>query len=89
MFTMTELGGTHLAEMLAEIKTEDDDDRVIRFLLEGSDLSLMLDTERPDDIVLKHDGQAVLVLDQDVSDVLADATLDVNETDEGPELVIS
>lgn len=50
---------------------------------------MRLDRESPDDETFDHRGRTVLVLGQSVAEALADATLDVRETDEGPSLVIS
>lgn len=51
-------------------------------------LGVFPDTEQEDDQVVEHDGHPVLVLDREIVDALAGWTIDVEETEEGPRLVL-
>ena len=35
-----------------------------------------------------HDGRVLLLIDQDVSETLADTTIDVEDTADGPQFVV-
>lgn len=43
----------------------------------------------PGDTVFRHNGQTILVLDQTMNLMLADKTLDVEDTQQGPKLRLS
>ena len=45
------------------------------------------DTRKDDDQVIEHDGQAVLLLDREISEALADKTVDVEDHAEGARFV--
>jgi hypothetical protein len=47
-----------------------------------------MDNARPGDEKLDYAGRLVLILDAQVSQALADSTLDVETTDEGPKLIL-
>ena len=51
-------------------------------------LGLGLDTEGPNDELLEHDGSVVLVVEHELATRLKEVTIDVDDTDKGPELVI-
>lgn len=48
----------------------------------------MLDHSDPDDMVVEHDGLAVLLIDPEVATLADDATIDFQESDDGSTLVI-
>jgi Fe-S cluster assembly iron-binding protein IscA len=50
----------------------------VRILVESGKLSAAIDRERDGDSTFAHEGNTVLVLDQEAADVLLDRTLDVN-----------
>jgi Fe-S cluster assembly iron-binding protein IscA len=50
----------------------------VRILVESGKLSAAIDRERDGDSTFAHEGNTVLVLDQEVADVLVGRTLDVN-----------
>lgn len=52
-------------------------------------LGVFPDTEREDDQVVEHDGQAVLLIDPDVAGQLAGSTIDFEKTDEGARFTLS
>jgi Fe-S cluster assembly iron-binding protein IscA len=86
MFTITEAAGEHLTALLANAKAPEE--TAIRFALEDNTLAPKLDTAQPGDETFAHAGRTVLVLDPDALQVVADSTLDVRPTDEGPKLVL-
>ncbi|MFQ6048630.1 MAG: hypothetical protein ACE5K7_04630 [Phycisphaerae bacterium] len=86
MLAVTEAAGAHMAQMLSE--AEAPADVAIRFILAGRGLTLRLDSPRPGDATFDHEGRTVLVLDEEVSKLLADNTLDVQDAGEGPRLTL-
>jgi hypothetical protein len=86
MFMMTETAGEYLTTVLDNANASEE--TAIRFVLEGNTLTPKLDNARPGDATFDHVGRQVLVLDAQVSQVLADSTLDVQATDEGPKLIL-
>lgn len=87
MLTVTEPAVAHLADMLVE--AEAPDDVAIRFVIQEQGLALGLDNERPGDATYAHGERTVLLLDEQVTQLLADKTLDVEDTAEGPRLALS
>jgi hypothetical protein len=83
---ITEMAGEYLTALLEN--TNASEEAAIRFVLEGSTLTPKLDSARPGDDTFDHDGRKILVLDAQVSQALAESTLDVQATDEGPKLVL-
>lgn len=81
MLTITESAGAHLAQLLAENNASED--TAIRFLLIGEKLTPKLDNVRPGDATFEHEGRTVLLLDEPLSERLADNTLDLKEGHEG------
>jgi Fe-S cluster assembly iron-binding protein IscA len=53
-----------------------------------SGLGIFPDTLKDDDQVIEHDGRAVLIINQEVSERLADTTLDVEEHADGAHFVV-
>jgi Fe-S cluster assembly iron-binding protein IscA len=87
MLTMTEAAGAHLVDLLGE--AEAPEDVAIRFVVEPEGLSLRLDKERPGDESLSHEGKTVLLVDDQISEMLIDKTLDVTQSDEGLKLTLT
>jgi hypothetical protein len=81
MLTVTQAAGAHLAQLLFE--NDASDDVAIRFVLVGQSLTPKLDNVRPDDVTFDHEGKTVLILDEQLSERLADRTLDTTETNDG------
>lgn len=85
MLTVTENASQHLSELLSEAP----DDAVVRFVPHENGLAVQLDNVRSEDVTFEHEEKPVLALDPQVSEALSDRTLDVQSTDEGPQLAIS
>jgi len=86
MLMLTEAACGYLTTVLDNANAQDV--TAVRFVLEENTLTPMLDNSRPGDETFDHNGRPVLLLDAQVSQVLADSTLDVQATEEGPRLVL-
>jgi hypothetical protein len=64
------------------------EETAVRLVLEGNTLTPTLDNAYPGDATFDHAGRMVLVLDAQVSQVLADSTIDVQMTEDGAKLVL-
>ena len=53
-----------------------------------SGLGVFPDTPKDDDQVIEHEGRAVLLIDREVSETLADTTIDVEEHADGTHFVL-
>ena len=51
-------------------------------------LRMRLDKVRPNDATFDREGRTLLVFNKRMSELLADRTLDVEDTDEGPKLAL-
>jgi Fe-S cluster assembly iron-binding protein IscA len=76
MLTVTDAAVAHLAEMLKQQDTPED--VAVRFVCEAQGIALQHDNEREGDTTFQHEGQTVLLLDAQVSELLAEHTLDVD-----------
>jgi Fe-S cluster assembly iron-binding protein IscA len=86
MLTVTEAAGVYLTEILAEANAADD--TAVRFVVQENKLAPYLDNARPGDATFDHEGRTILVLDEGISQTLANSTLDVKDTDTGVQLVL-
>lgn len=86
MLMMTEEAAGYLVGLLDN--TNAAEETAIRFVLDGNTLTPTLDQARPGDATFDHAGRQVLVLDARVSQILAESTLDVQTTEEGPKLIL-
>lgn len=86
MMNLTESAGGFLSKVLDEAQASPD--TAVRLAVEGDGVQSTLDTVRPGDTTYNHEGRKVLLLDTRASRVLADRTLDVQPTEEGPRLSI-
>jgi Fe-S cluster assembly iron-binding protein IscA len=87
MLTMTETAGAHLVDLLGEAEVPED--VAIRFVIESEELTLRLDKERPGDESFSHEGKTVLLVDEEMSTMLSEKTLDIEPSDEGPKLTLA
>ena len=51
-------------------------------------LVLFPDTQKDNDQVIEHEGRALLLIDQEVFETLADTTIDVEDHADGPQFVV-
>ena len=66
----------------------EDPDAMLRIGRTDSGLGLFPDTQKDDDQVILHDGRALLLIDQDVSETLANTAIDVEDHADGPHFVV-
>jgi Fe-S cluster assembly iron-binding protein IscA len=86
MLNITEAAGEYLTAVLERANAPEY--TAIRIRLEDGGLSPALDLARPGDETFDHNGRLVLLLDGGACDYLSDSTLDVDETPDGPKLLI-
>jgi len=87
MISVTKRARNELKRILTS--TADDPNARLRLLARGQgNLGLGLDIELPNDEVVKTDGTGLLVVEKGLSATLEGVILDVDDTDEGTELVI-
>jgi len=86
MLTVTGPAAEHLAKLLSE--AEAPEGTAARFIANQEGLSLQVDSPKPEDQTIEHNGKTVLLLDEQVAELLDDKTLDLEETDEGPALTL-
>jgi hypothetical protein len=86
MLTVTETAGEYLTTLLDGANAPEE--TAIRLVLDGNTLTPKLDNARPGDATFDHEGRMVLVLDTQVTQVLAESMLDVRAAEEGPTLVL-
>jgi hypothetical protein len=87
MLTVSDTAGAHLAELLTAANAPAE--LAVRFVIEKDGLALQLDSERPGDATFQHAERTVLLLDEEVSQLLTEKTLDIHEHDDGPHLALS
>jgi Fe-S cluster assembly iron-binding protein IscA len=63
-------------------------DVMLRIGRTDAGLGVFPDTLKDDDQIIEHDGRAVLLIDQEVSETLADTTIDVEEHADGARFVV-
>ena len=51
-------------------------------------LGLGIDIQKPGDLMIEYDGKRLILVESELATSLADITLDVDDTPDGPELVI-
>ena len=82
MLTVTGAASARLAQSLDDQGLPRD--VAVRFVFEGQGIALKQDSERPGDTTFQHGDRTVLLLDAQVSELLAEDTLDV----EGAQLTL-
>ena len=88
MVTVTDQAAEVLRATLDQTRTAPG--QALRLLLRpGGGFGLGLDQEREDDRVVTADGEKILLLMPDIAEAVGQATIDAEETEEGPKLVIS
>ena len=87
MLTVTEAAKDKLMETL--LANTDDREAGLRLTMKPpGQLGLVLDRELPDDSVVEHEGLKLLLVEHEVAELLQEATLDVQDTPDGPTLTI-
>lgn len=86
MLTVTDAAVRHMAEVL--YKSDASDETAIRFVQEGRTIVPRLDQERPGDATYEYAGNTVLLLAEDIVALLENRTLDIEDTEDGPQLTI-
>ena len=86
MIAVTERAKGELKKMLS--KKVDNPLAVLRLSPIQKGLGLRLDVEMPGDEVVKYENSKILVVEQALADTLENVTIDVEDTPDGPELVI-
>ncbi|MFA9476826.1 hypothetical protein ACERK3_00835 [Phycisphaerales bacterium AB-hyl4] len=86
MLIMTHTAAEHLRQLLLEADAPEG--AAARFVAGPEGLSLHLDKQRSGDEAYEHDGRTVLLVDEQISELLNDRTLDLEETDDGPALTL-
>ena len=86
MLTATDGALEHLAAVLDQRAAPEG--MVVRCVVEGEDLTLVPDSEKPGDVVFRHEDRAVLVVGKDLCDALDGREFDVDDTEEGRQMAL-
>ena len=87
MITITDTARIELKKLLSE--NSEQSDALLRLTAnEEGQLGLILDHEQPGDNVVEHDGTKVFAIESDLAGHLNGVTLDVEDTPEGPMLML-
>ncbi len=87
MFTVTDDAANALSEAIASC--EKGSPRTLRIAFVDGKYELSLDKAGEGEQVIEHNGQALLVMDVEVSETLSDALLSTEETENGTRLTLT
>ena len=87
MVTVTYRAAEHMAYTLFEHQVRDD--VVLRIKLTKGDVEVQPDKIRPSDETFDHNGKVVLVLDQQISQLLGNKTIDLMTDDDGSHFTLN
>lgn len=87
MLNASDAACAFISELLTA--SEAPDESAVRFVIEENELSMKLDEEKPGDKIFLHEGKIVLLVDEEMSQVLDGKTLDVENTEKGPQLMMT
>jgi Fe-S cluster assembly iron-binding protein IscA len=87
MIEVTEKAKTELVKVLTENVDHPQACLRLRISDEGS-LGLGIDIERPEDKVVEYQGTTLLVVEPELADSLVNVAIDVEDSNEGSQLVI-
>lgn len=87
MLTVTQSAKELLKDKL--VAHTDDPETGLRLTVEAGQLGLVLDREQEGDQVVEHEAAKVLLVAPELAPVVDGITLDVQDTAEGPKLVVS
>jgi len=88
MLTVTESAKQLLKETLRE-RSDDPETGIRLSVKEGGQFGIVLDSESEGDQVVEHEGAKVLLVAPELATALEENTLDVQDTGEGPKLVVT
>jgi len=86
MLNVTTAAGEYLSNVLETANAPAE--AAVRLSLRAEGLSASIDTERPGDARIDHEGRKVLVLDHQAASALNEKTLDLQATPDGHQLGI-
>ena len=87
MLKVTESAKQKLRETL--LANTDDREAGLRLKMKSSgQLGLVLDRGSPADSIVEHEGSKVLIVEHELAELLQEATLDIQDTPDGPKLTI-
>ncbi len=86
MLTVTYCAAEHMAYTLSEHQVPDE--VVLRIEFTKGGVEMQPDKIRPGDETFDHNGNVVLVLDQQTSQFLGDKTIDLMTDDDGSHLIL-
>ncbi len=86
MVTVTYTAGEHMAYMLSEHQAGDD--VVLRIRSANGGVEIQRDKVRPGDEIFDHNGKVVMVMDQQMSQLLNNMTIDLMTDDDGSRLIL-
>ncbi len=87
MMTVTYTAAEHIAYTLSECQAPDD--VVLRIKLTNGGVGMQPGKMRPGDETFDHNGKVVLVLDQQISQLLGNKTIDLMTDDDGSHLILN
>ena len=87
MLTVSDAACEHLASVLDQMDATPQD-AAIRIVQGPNGLGMSVDTPNDGDKTIEHDGKTILLLDEQVSNLLDERTLDVQQTDQGTALAL-
>jgi len=86
MLQLTDSAATLLREIQAQ---QEEAEKILRLVNRGDQFELAFDTAKEDDHVYQSEGTDVLLVEPAVAELLADATIDAQDTPEGPRLTLT
>lgn len=87
MFTVTDDARAHLKTILEDNNVPDE--QSVRLFLGSNGLGLTPDAENEQDTTFDHDGRTVLVVDQTLAEQLGERTMDIEQTEGGPQIKLT
>lgn len=86
MPAITKEAGDYLVQLLDNNNAPEGNS--IRLVADGPALKMTIDSEQEGDTVLSHDERVVLAVEGPIAERIGDATFDVEQTPNGPKLVL-
>jgi Fe-S cluster assembly iron-binding protein IscA len=88
MVTVTERAKEKLKELL-QGETDDPSLGLRLVTTPSGEIGMFADRERDDDQIVEYQGSAVLLVNEGVASTIGDATIDYDDSDPGPRLVMT